>query len=101
VRYRDFAAEGDPFVDAGRSVVLVDAMLWPAYLKVRRGPPENALSLDLSAYFHATPGEVQWLFVEATAEMVGGGTVAGAVKVWTPAGILVASGATQMLHWPA
>ncbi len=100
IRFRDFVSNGDPFVDAGRSAVLADALVWPAYLQIRRGPRENAVSLDLCVHFHAaTLGHV-WLLAEASAQTVCGGVVGGSVKLWTPDGRLAASGLSQMIHWP-
>jgi acyl-CoA thioesterase len=101
VRYRDFEAGGDLFAEASRSLVLIDCFVWPAYLEIRQGPPEFAVSLDLSAHFHAPTCGSDWLFVDACAHAVGGGVISGAVRVWTQDGRLAASGASQMLHWPA
>jgi acyl-CoA thioesterase len=91
----------DPFVDAGRSLLLVDTMGWPA--AVRAYPSElpfYAPSLDVTARFHAVAPESPWLLVECSSPVARDGLVASAASVWSADGRLLASGGQQMLCRP-
>ncbi|HEX6312602.1 MAG TPA: thioesterase family protein [Acidimicrobiia bacterium] len=91
----------DPFVDAGRALLLVDTLGWPAAVRAHR--PELAYyapSIDVSARFHARAPESPWLLVEARSPVARDGLVAAAASVWSTDGRLVASGGQQMLCRP-
>jgi acyl-CoA thioesterase-2 len=91
----------DPFVDAGRALLLVDTLGWPAAVRAYR--PDVAYyapSLDVSARFHALAPECPWLLAEARSPVAGDGLIAGAASVWSADGRLVASGGQQMLCRP-
>ena len=68
----------DPFVDGGRSLLLIDTMPFPAasaaYQEI---PPYFAQSLDLTVHFHrVVPGQ-EWMLCEATAPVAGDGIMSG------------------------
>jgi acyl-CoA thioesterase-2 len=91
----------DPFVDAGRSLLLVDTMGWPAAVRAYTSDlPFYAPSLDVTARFHATAPESPWLLVECTSPVARDGLVASAASVWSADGRLLASGGQQMLCRP-
>lgn len=98
-RYPDFAGTDDPFADHGRSVIPIDTMLWPTHWRSRVGWTDYlAPSLDLSVWFHDTPGSAEWLLVETHSDTAGGGLIFGRARVWAEDGRLVATGASHMLH---
>lgn len=103
MRYRPQPTfDGDPFVDAARSVILVDTYQWPAATRAYR-PGElgyQAPSLDLSVSFHELDPSSEWLLVRATAPIARDGLVGGRAEVWSEAGRLLASGGQQMLCRP-
>lgn len=91
----------DPFVDAGRSLLLVDTMGWPAAVRAYSSDlPFYAPSLDVTARFHAVAPESPWLLVECTSPVARDGLVASAASVWSADGQLLASGGQQMLCRP-
>lgn len=92
----------DPFVDAGRALLLVDTVGWPA--AVRAYTPElpfYAPSIDVSARFHAAAPASPWLLVEGRSPVARDGLVSSSVSVWSGDGHLLASGGQQMLCRPA
>jgi len=53
----------DPFIDAARSLILIDTMQWPArYFMEEKPPMFLAPSLDLYVQFHRFNGEPEWLY---------------------------------------
>jgi len=91
----------DPFVDAGRSLLLLDTLGWPAAVRAYTSDlPFYAPSLDLTARFHAAVPESQWLLAESSSPVSRDGLVSSAVSVWSAGGPLLASGGQQMLCRP-
>lgn len=97
-RFRPVAAFDDPFTDAGRSLLLIDTMPFPAASAAYREiPPYFAQSLDLTVHFHrAVPGQ-EWLLCEATAPVAGEGILSGRTRIWGRDGALLASGSQQLI----
>jgi acyl-CoA thioesterase len=101
-RYTPSATFADPFVDAGRSLLLLDTLFWPA---ASRGHPANqdwyAPSVDIQARFHALEPGSEYLLVDAHSPVARDGLVGGAGAVWSESGALLATGGQQMLCRPA
>lgn len=100
LRYRDFPADADPFLDAGRSLLLIDTLIWPAHCAAfceRR--PYLAPSLDVAAWFHR-PADGDWLLLDVDAEQAANGLIFGTARVWTESGALVASGGSGLAVLP-
>lgn len=99
-RYKDFAAaDADPFLDAARSVVLIDTLQWPAHCRGLTSPPDYiAPSLDLSVWFHQPAGDADWLLADVHADTAAGGLIHGGAAIWTEDGRLIATGASHMLQ---
>ncbi len=91
----------DPFVDAGRSLLVLDTVLWPAAM---RGHPENtdwyAPSIDVQARFHALDPSSEFLLADAHSPSACDGLVSGVGAVWSESGVLLATGGQQMLCRP-
>jgi acyl-CoA thioesterase-2 len=100
-RFRPRATFEDPFVDAARSVILVDTMLWPAACQPYvNDTPYVAPSLDVTVHFHRSAPESEWLLCDATASIAADGLIGGRASVWSADGQLVASGGGQLLCRP-
>ena len=97
-RFRPVAAFDDPFVDGGRSLLLIDTMPFPAASAAYQElPPYFAQSLDLTVHFHRVlPGQ-EWLLCEATAPIAGAGIMSGRTRIWGQDGALLASGSQQLI----
>jgi acyl-CoA thioesterase II len=92
----------DPFVDAGRSLLLVDTLGWPAAVRAYTSDlPFFAPSIDVAARFHASVPDSPWLLVECRSPIARDGLVASTASVWSADGQLLASGGQQMLCRPA
>ena len=100
-RYQPTPTFDDRWVDACRSVILLDTLVWPAACNLHRQGEYMAPSIDISAAFHRFRPAEQWLYAQATAVSAGGGIVGGEGRVWAQDGTLLAVGASQLLCRPA
>jgi acyl-CoA thioesterase II len=100
-RFRPRATFDDPFVDAGRSLVLVDTMLWPAACRAYESEtPYIAPNLDVAVRFHREAPASEWLLCDAAAPVAADGLIGGHASVWSSDGRLLASGGGQLLCRP-
>jgi acyl-CoA thioesterase-2 len=92
----------DPFLDAARSLMWMDLMMWNAALQPHLPWPVAyvAPNLDVSAIFHAGAAEDEWLLCDSDAPVARGGIVGCSGRVWSPAGRLVASGSSCLFCRP-
>ena len=91
----------DPWLDACRSVILLDTLGWPAAGRLHVRSDYIAPSIDLSVAFHRHENTEQWLYAQASAPSASGGLVACESRVWSRRGTLLAVGAGQLLCRPA
>jgi acyl-CoA thioesterase II len=92
----------DPFVDAGRALLLIDTLGWPAAVRAYR-PADIAFyapSIDVAARFHALAPDQPWLLAEARSPGARDGLVSATASVWAADGRLLATGGQQMLCRP-
>lgn len=94
--------EDEPWVDACRSIVLLDTFQWPAAHRphLHRGTDEPAFiapNIDLSVRFHRPAPASEWLLVDARAPVAGAGLMAGEARVWSEDRRLVASAVSHLL----
>jgi acyl-CoA thioesterase len=95
VRYRSAPAIGEPWIDAARSLIVLDVGSWPAGSRphMYRTPPFIAPSLDLYAAFHGPSSE--WLLLDAHSPLAAEGLLSWNGRVWSRSRSLVASGGGQ------
>lgn len=98
-RFTPTATFDDPWVDACRSLVLIDVQSWPSASRHYGGrhPEWYAPSLDLYVAFHKPRPEVDWLLCDGFAPLAHEGLIGWNGRLWTPDGTLVASGSGQLL----
>lgn len=87
----------DPWVDAARTLVVLDVLSWPAGSRPHayREPPFIAPSLDLHASFqHPAAGE-EWLLLDGHSPVARDGLLSWDGRVWSRDRRLVASGGGQ------
>jgi acyl-CoA thioesterase-2 len=89
----------DPWVDACRSLILIDVQSWPAASRPHASgePPFSAPSLDLYVAFHDPPPRSEWLLADSHAPIAAEGLMAWNGRLWSAEGRLVASGGGQLL----
>jgi acyl-CoA thioesterase-2 len=100
-RFLPTARFDDPFLDAGRALLLVDTLVWPASCQHHVMPAYLAPSLDVVAWFHRACHDAEWLLCEARAPIAEGGLIGGGVRIFTPDRRLVASGGALLFCVPA
>ena len=100
LRFRPTAAWDDPWIDACRSVILVDLPSWPAGHRPHAWtePPYIAPTLDLNVAFHQPTSDHDWLLCDGAAPISTGGLLNWNARVWSPEGGLHASGGGQCLY---
>jgi acyl-CoA thioesterase-2 len=90
----------DPWVDAARSVILVDLPSWPSAARPHawREPPFTAPTLDLNVAFHRPTADHDWLLCDGAAPLSTEGLFGWTARVWSAGGRLHASGGGQCLY---
>lgn len=95
----------DPWVDACRTIVMLDTWQWPAAARahIHRSPDEQpfiAPSMNLAAHFHRPAPSSEWLFVDARGPIAESGLMAGEAALWSEDRQLIATASSQMLCRP-
>jgi acyl-CoA thioesterase II len=88
----------DPFVDAARPVILLDALVYGAAMGPHPRKLVLAASLDVNVHFHRSTWPLSpYVYAEVEAPIATCGRIGGTGRVWDADGRLVASGSSQML----
>ncbi len=102
VRFVPTATFADPWVDACRSLILIDLDSWPSACRAHLGDLEHfAPTIELTARFIGSTTDEPWLLSEAGAPVATGGLVAATGQIWTRDRELVALGGSTLLCRPA
>jgi acyl-CoA thioesterase-2 len=100
-RYVPTSTFDDPWVDACRSLILVDTMGWPAVCQLHLDSGYMAPSIDIACGFHNTRPEEPWLWGQAISPSAANGLAGCEARVWSRDGALLAHGTSQLLFRPA
>ncbi len=102
LRFRPTATFADPWVDAGRALVVVDVQSWPAASSHHawRQLPMIAPSLDLYVAFHRPAHDAEWVLADGHAPIAGAGLIGWTGRMWSADRQLLASGGGQLLCRP-
>jgi acyl-CoA thioesterase-2 len=89
----------DPWIDACRSLVLIDVQSWPSASPAHAYKQHDfiAPSLDLYVSFHDPRPASAWLLCDGAAPVASDGLMAWNGRLWSEDHTLVASGTGQML----
>jgi len=90
----------DLWVDACRSLILVDTLGWPAVSTLHIDSGYIAPSIDISCTFHRARIHEPWLFARGSSVSANAGVVGCEVQVWSRDGALLAMGTSQLLCRP-
>ena len=100
-RFRPGPTFDDPFLDAARSLMIVDTMGWPAAITAYPDrQPFVAPTIELSVRFHRTARSSEWLYGRTDAPLAADGLLWSTSMVWAEDRSLVASGGQHMLFRP-
>jgi len=100
-RFQPTATFADPFLDAARSLILLDTMGWPAACRPHVEPAYLAPNLDVSAWFHAPAHDEPWLLSDHACPIAHSGLMGVTGRIWSRDRRLIASGGAQLLCIPA
>jgi acyl-CoA thioesterase len=100
-RFRPRPTFDDPFVDAGRALLLIDTLSWPAAAQPHTSREFLAPNLDVSAWFHRSAPESEWLLIDHSSPVGEGGMLGTIGRVWSRDRRLLASGGAALLCIPA
>jgi acyl-CoA thioesterase-2 len=103
-RYRPSSTFDDRWLDAGRSLLLLDTFGWPAAngahaWRAEPGGEQHfiAPNIDLHATFSRFDPAEPWLLVESRSPVGADGLLSAQVGVWSAGGKLLATGSQTML----
>ena len=99
-RFRPRATFDDPFLDAGRLLLIVDTMSWPAACQPHVDAAYIAPNLEVSTWFHRFEPECDWLLGDHDCPVAENGLMGTHGRVWSRSGRLLASGGAQLLCTP-
>lgn len=98
IRFKPRPTFSDPWLDACRSLVLIDVQSWPAAGRAHRpGHGFIAPSLDLYVAFHDPQPESEWLLADGYGAVARDGLMGWSGRLWSEERRLVASGMGQLL----
>lgn len=101
-RFVPTATFEDPWVDACRSLILLDIDSWSAACRAHTFPIDwFAPTIELSVRFLSSAAEDEWLLSRASSPVATTGIVDAQGEIWTEGGRLVATGTSTLLCLPA
>jgi len=100
LRFLPAATWDDEWIDACRSVILVDLPGWPSANRPHawKGEAWIAPTLDLNVAFHRPTSGEEWLLCDGASPVSAGGLVGWTARVWSTDRRLMASGGGQCLY---
>jgi acyl-CoA thioesterase-2 len=100
-RFRPRATFEDVWVDAGRMLLLIDTLSWPAAAQPHPDSEYQAPNLDVTAWFHRFEPESEWLLADHEGQVAEGGLMGTTARIWSRGGRLLATGGAQLMCIPA
>ncbi|NNL65553.1 MAG: thioesterase family protein [Myxococcales bacterium] len=100
-RFRPRDRFDDVFLDAARSLLLLDTLTWPAAAQPHAPEPGFiAPNIDVTSWFHAAAPEEPWLLADVEGPIAAGGLMGTRGRVFSASGQLLASGGAQLFCVP-
>lgn len=100
-RFRPAATFADPFLDAARTLILLDTYGWPAAYQRYRDRSMVAPNLDTATWFHRFNPDSEWLLIDHACPTGHAGLLGVGGRVWDCKGQLLATGGAQLCCLPA
>ncbi len=95
-RFRPVACFDDPYLEAARSLILLDTFGFPAAYQRYRSLEYLAPNLDTSVWLHRFNPACEWLLIEHECTVAAHGLMGVSGRVWDTEGGLLASGGAQL-----
>jgi acyl-CoA thioesterase-2 len=99
-RFKPRATFDDPWLDAGRSLLMIDTAGWIAASQPHPNSDFVAPNLDVTVWFHRFEPDSEWLLIDQTGPLAEGGLMSTHGRVWSESGKLLASGGAQLFCVP-
>jgi acyl-CoA thioesterase II len=99
-KYAPVETFDDLWVDACRSLILVDTLGWPSVQRLHVKHDYVAPSIDIAVAFHRFTPDEPWLLAHSESPSAHDGIVGGRGDVFSRDGALLATGISQMLCRP-
>lgn len=90
----------DPFLEAARSLLLLDTLGWPAACMPHPDSAFIAPNLDVAVWFHAAAPASEWLLAEIRSPRGGAGLISTQGRIFSHDRRLLASGGAQLFCVP-
>jgi acyl-CoA thioesterase-2 len=95
-RFRPTPCFDDPFLDAARSLILLDTFGFPAAYQRYRSLDYLAPNLDTSLWLHRFNPTCEWLLVDHECTVAEHGLMGVSGRIWDTGGALLATGEAQL-----
>jgi len=99
-RFHPRATFDDPWLDAARSLLLIDTATWIAAVQPHPNAAYIAPNLDVTAWFHQAEPDSEWLMTDHTCAVAGAGLMGTHGRIWSESGKLLVTGGAQLFCVP-
>ena len=99
-RFVPRATFDDPWVDAGRALLMIDTASWIAASQPHPNSEMVAPNLDVSAWFHRFDAQSEWLLTDHSCQVAEAGLMGTHARIWSESGKLLATGGAQLMCVP-
>jgi acyl-CoA thioesterase-2 len=99
-RLQPRATFNDPWLDAARSLVMIDTTSWIAASQPHPNSAFTAPNLDVTAWFHRSEPESEWLLTDTRCDIAEAGLMGTHARIWSETGRLLATGGAQLFCVP-
>lgn len=99
-RFQPRATFDDPFLDAGRALMMIDTASWIAASQPHVDSEFVAPNLDVTAWFHRFEPRSEWLLYDNACAVAEDGLMGTQARIWSQTGRLLASGGAQLYCMP-
>lgn len=99
-RFEPRACFDDPWLDAGRALLMIDTASWIAACQPHPNAGYTAPNLDVTAWFHRSAPDSEWLLMDHSSPVAADGLMGTHGRIWSESGRLLATGGAQLLCVP-
>lgn len=99
-RFTPRACFDDPFLDAARSLMMIDTASWIAASQPYPNSGFTAPNLDVTAWFHRFEPRAEWLLLDHRCRVAEAGLMGTDACIWSESGKLLATGGAQLFCIP-